>query len=838
MLDALWHDVRHAARTLARKPGVTLAALVSLALGIGVNAAIFSVFEQVVLRRLPVRAPADLVNVTSPGPRRGRTSSDFNLEHAVFSYPLFRDLERIETVFAGMGAFRDFRVNLAHRGESTSGRGILVSGGYFQVLGLNPAVGRLLGVDDDRAPGADEVVVLSHAYWSSRFGADPAVVNDRIVVNGRTLTIVGVAPREFHGTTRGDEPEVFVPLTMAAAMQPGAADLARMEGAPSVFENRRDHWLYVFARLRPGITPEVAQSALNGPFAGIIADVELPAQGGMSDKQREQFLARRIVLEDGDRGHRTGGDQRPLIAVLFTITGLILLIACANVANLLLGRAADRAAEIAVHVSMGATPRRIVRRLVTEAALLSLAGGTAGLLVGAATLQLLSAVLPAEQFDRNVPVVLFTLALSLVTALLFGVAPAAHALRSGLGSALKAQTGRASSSPVVRRFGATLATTQIALATALLVVTGLFIHSLVNIGRVDLGLRTDSLVAFRVYPRLNGYDSARSLGLVEQLEEELKGLPGVSSVSASSVALLSSNNNGSNLTVEGFDAGPDADMRAVYSEVGSDFFRTLGIPLLGGREFLRSDGESSPKVAIVNEAFARKFNLEPTAVGKRMRIGAGRPLDIQIVGLVRDAHYSEVKVAPPPQFFVPYRQRELGGLTFYVRSAGPPEALLAAVRAVVRRVDSTLPVQELRTMEEQVDENVARDRLLTVLASAFGALATVLAAVGLYGVLAYAVAQRSREIGIRMAIGATVARIRGMVVRQTLPMLLIGCGAGLAGAMGLGRFASSLLFGVQSSNPLLLAAAAFVVIAVAAAAAVVPARRAARIDPLIALRAE
>ena len=838
MFDGRKQDFRYAVRSLMRRPVVTLAAILSLALGIGVNSAIFSVFEQTVLRQLPVRSPGELVNVTSPGPRRGRTSSDLGFQHAVFSYPLFRDLERVPAPFTGMGAFRDFRANLAHRDGTTSGEGMLVSGGYFAALGIEAAVGRLLTVTDDRIPGAHDVVVLSHAYWSSQFGANPRVINDRLVVNGHPLTIVGVASPGFAGTTRGESPQVFVPLTMAAAMLPDANTLARDEGVPTVYDNRRDHWLYVFGRLRPGVTRDAAEAALNGPFAAIISNIELPAQGRMTEKTRQQFLARRITLEEGNRGHRTGGDQRPLMIVLFSITGLILLIACANVANLLLARAADRAGEVAVHVSMGATPRQIVSRFITESMLLSLCGGCAGLLIGSATLQLLSVLLPAEKFEANLPVLLFTLTLSLVTGLLFGVAPAVHALRSGLSATLKGQAGQTSSSPVVRRFGNALATVQIALATALLVITGSFLHSLANISRIDLGLRTDDVVAFRVYPRLNGYDAQRSLTLAQQLEDELKGVPGVAGVSASSVSLLSNNNSGSNVTVEDFEGGPDADTNAVFSRIGPDFFRTLGIPMLAGREFLTRDAETSPKVAIVNEAFARKFNLQQNAVGKHMHIGAGRPLDIEIVGLVRDAHYSEVKALPPPQFFVPYRQAEIGGLTFYVRSAVPAEAVLAAIPAVVRRIDSTLPVEDLRTMRDQVRENVEQDRLLTILSSAFGALATLLAAVGLYGVLAYAVAQRSREIGIRIAIGATLGRIRGLVARQLVPMTVIGCGAGAAAALGLGRLARSLLFGVESNNPAILSVAVVVVALVAAAAAAVPARRATRVNPIVALRTE
>jgi predicted permease len=832
------HDLRHAARSLARRPGLTLAALLSLALGIGVNTAIFSVFEQVVLRRLPVVEPDRLVNVTSPGPRRGRTSSDLGLQGAVFSYPLFRDLTAIDAGFTGIAAFREFRASLASREETSSGQGMLVSGSYFPTLGLSATVGRLLTPDDDRTPGAQHVAVLSHAYWSARFGASPTIVGDRLTVNGHPLTIVGVAPPGFSSTSEGDAPQVFVPLAMTSLMTPDSDLLARGEGVGSVFENRRDHWLYVFARLGGGVTPESAQDRMNLAFAGVIADLDLPAQSRMSDQVRAQYLARRVLLEEGSRGHRTGGDRGPLMRVLFGVTALVLLIACANVANLLLARAGDRAAEIAVHVSMGATPGRILTRLLTETTILAVAGGVAGLAVANTTLRLLSSELPAQTFEPNGPVLFFTIGLSLATGVLFGLAPALHAIRAGLSETLKAQSGQASTSRVARRFGRALATVQIALATALLAQTGLFIKSLVAIGRVDLGIRAEDLTAFRVSPGLNGYDAQRSLALFEQVEDQLAALPGVSSVTATSVALLTSNNSGTNVTVEGFEPSPDANTSVVFARVGPDYFRTLGIPLIAGREFTRNDAGPKESVAIVNETFASKFGLGTTAVGRRMRIGAGRPLDIEIVGLARDARYSEVKEPPPPQFVVPFRQTQPRALTFYVRSSGDPRPLLTAIPAAVHRVDKDLPIENLSTMVAQVQDNVSRDRLLTTVSSAFGVLATLLAALGLYGVLAHAVAQRRREIGIRMAIGATGGRIRRMVLSQLVPMATLGCVTGVVVALAFGRVAASLLFGLEGHDASVIGAAVAAVVLVSFAAGIVPAYRASRIDPVVTLRSE
>lgn len=828
--------LKHALRTLLKTPSVTVVGTLSLALGIGATAAIFSLFNQMLLRSLPVQDPRRLVSLTAPEPKPGSTSCNQSGDcDAVFSYPMFRDLERVQTVFTGIAAHRIFGANLAYRGQTLSGEGALVSGNYFSVLGLQPALGRLLGPGNDRVIGESPVVVLSHAYWRTRFEASPAVLNDTLIVNGQAMTIVGVAPVGFDGTTLGSKPQVFVPITMRGLMQPG------FKG----FENRRSYWAYLFARLKPGVSFEQARVAINVPYHGIINDVEAPLQENMSEPTMVRFKAKQILVEDGRRGqsevHRTA--KAPL-TLLLGVTAFVLLIACANVANLLLARAAARTGEMAVRLSIGASRSQLVRQLLTEAFLLAAFGGIVGLLVARWTLDLVASLLPAEaaatmNFVVDLPVMLFAAALTIGTGFLFGLFPALHSTRPDVLSALKGQSGQPSGARSASRFRSALATAQIALSMTLLVAAGLFTKSLFNISRVDLGLKVDNVVAFAISPELNAYKPAQSRALFERLEDELSTAPGVTSVTAGMVPLLSGSNWGNSVSVQGFVAGPDTDTGSRYNEIAPAYFRTLGVPLMSGREFTRADAFGTPKVAIVNEQFAQKFNLGRDALGKRMKIGSGGNLDIEIVGLVQNAKYSEVKRAIPPQFFLPYRQNEgLGFITFYVRTSGDPQQLLSAIPPVVARLDGNLPVQDLRTMPQQIRENVVVDRVVTVLSAAFALLATVLAAIGLYGVLAYAVAQRTREFGVRMALGADPGRIRLMVLRQVCWMILIGATIGLATAIGLGRLAQSMLFELQGHDPTVLGIAAALLTLVAVCAGFIPAHRASKVDPMRALRYE
>ncbi len=829
--------LRKAFRTLFRTPFVSVIAIISLALGIGANAAIFSIFEQFLLRPLPVTEPQRLVNMAAPGPKPGGTScNNAGGCDEVFSYPMFRDLERLQTSFAGIAAHRTFGANLAYRGETFAGEGMFVSGSYFGVLGVVPAVGRLLGADDDRA-GSSPVAVLSHDYWRSRFDADPAAVNETLIVNGQALTVVGVTPPGFTGTTLGNRPQVFVPITMRELLQPGT----------EVFENRRSYWIYAFARLASGVSIEQAQTGINIPYRAILNDVEAPLQEGMSDQTMARFRTRELLLAEGSRGQSSVHEEATApIILLLGVTAFVLVIACSNIANLLLARAASREGEMAVRLSLGAGRGQLVRQLLTESSLLAVLGGLAGLVVARWTLAGIISMLPAEAagtipLGLNSTALLFTGVLALATGLLFGLFPALHSTRPDLVAVLKRQSGQPSGSRSAARFRTSLATVQIGLSMVLLVSAGLFTKSLFNVSRVDLGLDVDHLITFGISPVRNGYTPERRAELFERLEGELSTLPGVTGVTASLVPLLAGSNWGSSVSVEGFDAGPDTDTGSRYNEIGPGYFGTMGMPLLRGREFTPADRLDAPKVAIVNEQFARKFGLATEAVGKWMAASTGDAveLDTRIVGLAPDAKYSEVKGEIPPLFFRPYRQDDdVGAMTFYVRSSVEPDQLLSAIPRVVRQLDPNLPVEELRTMAAQVQENVFLDRVVTILSAAFAVLATLLAAIGLYGVLAYTVAQRTKEIGLRMALGADAGRVRTLVMRQVGGMTVIGGVTGVALALGLGRVARSLLFELQEHDPTVLVGSVVALAFVALVAGAIPARRASRIDPMQALRCE
>ncbi len=827
--------LKFAVRTLFKTPFVTVVAIGSLALGIGANAAIFSIFNQVLLAALPVREPERLVNLSSPGPRSGSVScNQAGPCDQVFSYPMFRDLQREQTVFTDIAAHRMFGASLASRGRSMTGQGVLVSGSYFPLLGVQPALGRLIAPGDDSVPGEAAVAVLSHAYWTSRFAEDPNVLNSPLTVNGHQFTIVGVAPRGFKGTTLPAAPHVFVPITMQPKMEPN-----RMP-----FDSRTSYWAYVFARLKPGVSIESARSQMNTRYRAILHAVDVPLQEGMGPETLARFKAMALVLEDGGRGQsRVNSQAKGPLLILMGVTALVLFIACANIANLLLARAAGRAAEMAVRLSLGASRSQLVGQLLLESCLLAALGGTAGLLVARWTLDAIASIIPTEATGAmslaiETPVVLFAAVLSIGTGVLFGLYPALHSTKPDLVSTLKNQAGQPSGARAAARFRTTLATVQIGLSMALLACSGLFIKSLANISRVDLGLNAANLVTFSVSPELNAYTPERSRRFFERLEDELAALPGAASVTGSRIPALANSNTTNDVSVQGFPAGPDTDTGSSMNLIAPGYFRTMGIPLIAGREFTRADTQNAPQVAIVNEAFAKKFNLGREAVGKRMGVG-GQQLDIEIVGLVRDAKYSQVKDPVPPQYFLPYRQTQrTGTLTLYVRTATDPEDFLPNIPRVVAALDPNLPIRNMRTMTQQVRENVFMDRFISQLAAAFAGLATLLAAVGLYGVLAYTVSQRTREIGLRMALGAAPGRVRSMVLRQVAKMTIIGGGVGLGAAVYVGQLAKSLLFELKGYDASVLASAAAALALVAFAAGFIPALRASRVDPMLALRYE
>lgn len=838
----LLDDLQYALRGLIAKPLFALIAIATLALGIGANTAIFTLFDQMLLRPLPVHAPEQLVNFGSPGPKPGSTScSSAGSCDEIFSYPMFRDLERVQEVFTGIAAHRGIGVNLSHEGRTSSGGGMLVSGSYFPVLGIQPALGRLLGPNDDRVAGEAQSVVLSHAYWQNQLGGDAGVLGQTLIVNGQPLTIVGVAPKGFSGTTLGYQPLVFVPITLRWLDKPGSMPI----GAQDSFERRNAHWLYLFARLKPGVTIEQARTSLLSPFRAILAEVEAPTITGASEQGMARFLAREITMAPGLRGQSTlPQDTSVPLTLLLCVTGLVLLIACVNIANLMLARGAARAGEMAVRSSIGASRGRLMAQLLTESCLLALLGGVASLPMALVTLRFIAALLPANAVDvmqssLSANAIGFAMLVAFATAWIFGLFPALQLARTEPSVVLRGASGRSGGDRGASRFRAALATVQIAFSMALLALAGLFTQSLHNVSRIDLGMRTASVISFEISPERNGYSPERSAILFDRVEETLASLPGVASVGSSMVTLLSGNTWNNNVSVEGFDAGADDNMNVSLNMIGGDLVDTLGIPLRAGRTFTAADGPSAPRVAIVNERFAERFGLGRDVVGKRMAIGQGGALDIEIVGLVADAKYSSVRDDVPAQFWVPRRQSEtLGFMNFYLRTQGDPDPVFAAVRQAMSQIDPNLPLDGLQTMSQQVSDSVASDRLVGLLSATFAALATLLAAMGLYGVLSYTVAQRTRELGLRLALGAPPARLRGMVLRQVGSMGVIGGVIGLVAAILLGRAAGSLLYGLDALDIGVLAASVLVLAGVVTLAGYLPARKAARTDPLVALRYE
>jgi predicted permease len=825
-------------RTLFKSPFITLVAILSLALGIGANSAIFSLFDQMLLRPLPVPNAEELVNLGAPGPKPGMNScSQAGSCDEVFSYPMFRDLERVQTSFTGIAAHRGFGASIAYQGTSLSGDGLQVSGSYFPVLQLTPAIGRLFTPEDDKTIGSHFVVVLSYNYWRNRFELNPNVLNQTLVVNGQAMTIVGVTPRGFEGTTLGDNPDIFVPLSMRGLMSPGF----------NHFENRRAYWAYLFARLKPGVSAEQAAVAINGPFTAILNDVEAPLQRGMSEQTMARFKAKQVTIEPGHRGQSSfDNEARTPLIILLVVTTTVLLIACANIANLLLVRGAGRAAEMAVRLSIGANRRQLITQLLTESIMLAAFGAIAGLLVAKWTLDLIASIVPPDAtqmfaFSLSPTMLLFAGAAAIVTGIAFGLFPALQSTRPDLAATLKNQAGQPGGAKAARRFRTTLATVQIAMSMALLIPAGLFAKSLFNISRVDLGLKTDNMVLFSLAPELNSYNTERTRQLFERIEDEFGSQPGVTSLAVAMVPVLAGDNWGNSLVVEGFEAGPDTNTNASFNGIGPDYFRTMGIPLMAGREFTRADAFGAPKVGIVNQAFAKKFNLGDNPIGKRFGLGGPnnpKP-DIEIVGVVQDAKYSDVKRAAPPQYFLPYRQEErLGFGYFYIRTSTPPEQMVSTIPAVMRKLDADLPVSDVKTMDAQIRENVTQDRIISTLSLAFALLATVLAAIGLYGVLAYTVAQRTREFGLRMALGADGGAVRGLVMRQVAKMAIVGGVIGMIVAVAVGRLAQSILFEMQGHDPMVLTASTFALAIVALGAGFIPALRASRIDPMNALRYE
>jgi predicted permease len=837
IMQTLWQDLRYGTRTLLKNPGFTLIAVMTLALGIGANTAIFSLTDQILIRSLPVERPEELVVLRSPGPKGGYVWSDGD-DAASFSHPAYKDLrDRGANVFSGLLARFAIPLSVAGAGQTERADGELVSGNYFEVLGVRPALGRVFSQEDDRAPGAHQVVVLSHAYWTRRFGADPAILNKTLTVNGNPMTVIGVSREAFRGVQVGQTPDVFIPMMMKAQMIPNSRGL----------DDRNDYWLAVIGRLKPGMSPAQAEEAVRPAYRSVLEE-DLAAKRVRNTEWRQRYLDKKLLLADGSNGRRIlQSEVKQPFLLLTAMAGLALLIACANVANLLLARGAARQREIAVRMALGAGRWRLIRQFLLESLLLSLIGGVVGLAVAAWTIQGLVASIPPSagaaglSADLDPRLLGFTLALSALTGLLFGVAPAARATRLNLEATLREQGSGVSGGLSSVRFRKALVVSQIVLTTVLLVGAGLFARSLNNLSRLDLGLRADHLIAFSVAPELNGYSPQRTIALFDDLRQGIAALPGVRSVSAAELPILSDSTSGSNVTIQGYQAQENEDMEVRHNRIGPDYFATMGIPLISGREFTVADAAGAPKVAIINETMARRFFANRNPIGSRFAWGAGdavRP-DIEIVGVVKDSKHATVREERRPFAYLPYAQTPgLGRITFYARTDQDVASIAMSLRNEVGRRDDNLPIYDLKTFQQQMDESLFRDRFVTFLSICFGMLAAALAAIGLYGVMAYTVTRRIREIGIRIALGASQRRVAWLILREVTLLALAGLLAGAPLALALGRAAESLLFNVEPFDPLVFAAAILLLVCVALLGGYLPARRAARVDPMVALRRE
>jgi predicted permease len=828
-------DLKYALRTLGKNPGFTIVAVITLALGIGANTAIFSLTDQVLLRMLPVGHPKELVILRSPGPSPGRNWND-GPGGTSFSYPAYKDLRDRNQVLSGLLARFSTQVSVAAQGSSELANGELVTGNYFTVLEVEPAMGRVFGAEDETAPGANSVVVLSYGYWKRRFGLDPGILNKQLVVNGHPLTVVGVSRVGFTGVQVGQAPDLFIPITLKAQMTPNWDGLA----------DRDDHWLAMIGRLKSGMSVSKAEAGI-APTYHAMLETESPAKKS-NPKTRQEFLDRKLILDPGSKGrpilqHET---KAPLLA-LMGMVGLVLMIACANLASLLVARGEARQREIALRLALGAGRWRLIRQLVAESLLLAVVGGAAGVVLASWSLNLIVRAIPEDAATSSITpqldyrVLIFAAVISIFTGIVFGLGPALRASRANIQTILKDQGSSVSAGRANVRVRKFLLAGQIALTAVLLAAAGLFAHSLLNLNRQDLGVRPDHVLQFSISPELNGYTPAQSIVLVERIRKNLGSLPGVRAVSASEIAMLANSNSSSNITVQDYKEQENEDMDVDQNWVGPDFLSAMGAPLMSGREISESDTATAPNVAVVNQKFVQRFFAGRNPIGQHFGFGGGNDvhLDVEIVGVVKDSKNIDLRQEIRPYVLVPYsHSSHFGNATFYVRTNQDPVSLATAVRKTVQDYDGKLSVFDLKTLTAQVNDIVFTDRLVTYFSLGLGILASLLAAIGLYGVMAYVVARRTREIGIRMALGATQGNVARMVLQEIAGISVVGLTVGLVAAYATGRIIESQLFGVKAGDPFVFATAAVLLIIVAVLAGWLPARKAASVDPMVALRYE
>ena len=839
-MQTLMQDVRYALRQLRNAPAFAITAILTLALGIGANTAIFSLLDQALLRSLPVREPNRLVFLEGTGKAwEGHASSWGGDPEAYFSYPMYKDLRDQNQALEGLVATSQTEVALIRGGTSQMVNAEIVSGNYFNVLGVKPALGRVFTQSEDNQEDANPVAVLSFEFWKGHLASDPRVVGETVSISGHPFQIVGVSAPEFRSAIWGERPALFVPMSMIGQVA---------AGRPKRLNDHKDKWLNIIGRLKSGESRAQAQTAMQPLWHALRAE-ELQALGTRSKRFTDDFLTNsRMLVMPGARGFSYDREQyeKPLFAVM-AMALLVLLIAAVNVASLLLVRSASRVREFSLRYALGADAKRIVQQLLLEGLLIGIAGGAAGMLLAGVAIRALLRHLTGEDGSADFTgamdtrLLLFNFAVALIVSVIFSLAPTLQLRRPNLSSVLgqRAATG-AGGALSLRRVVVCL---QIGLSVVLLVGAGLFVRTMQKLRAVDVGFNTTHLVGFGINPKLAGYAPEAVAGVYQQIADRLSALPGVQSVAATDDPELAGNDHGGNVTVQGYTPAPDEDMDVEKSVVSENYFAVLQIPLLTGRYFQGGDAADHALVAIVNEAFVKHFcKGVQGCLGRQMADGGGdnAKLNIQIVGIVHNSKHSGIRDDDAsPRLFLPIKQqKDVRSLFFDLRTVGDPSQAISMVRGAMQQFDSRLAIYKLGTMDAQIDSDLSNDSLVMSLAISFAILAVLLAGVGIYGVLAYSTTQRTREIGIRIALGSSRLGVASIILADVLLLAGISIAVALPAAYGLSHLLQSQLFGVSPADPLALIFAVLLVALVALVAALIPAQRAATVDPMQALRTE
>ncbi|HYK91449.1 MAG TPA: ABC transporter permease [Acidobacteriota bacterium] len=854
----LLQDLRYAIRILRKSPVFTAVVILSLALGIGANTAIFTLIDSVMLRTLPVKAPEQLV-----------------LFGRMFPYPRYEQFRDRNQVFSGIFAVCALdQVSVGNPGavqvsgvheERASGR--LVSGSYFSVLGVNALLGRTLAEEDDRMPGGHQVAVISHGFWKRRFGLDPSVIGRTVILGagrllwgaamnapdtapgekarpeGTSFTIVGVMPPEFFGETVGDAPDFWIPMMMQAQLMPGRNWLSR----PNV------GWVRIVGRMMPGTTSVQAEAQINVLFKQLVTQ-EI---GSTITEEQQRFIREmKLALLPGGRGflreehgknsYASIREFNDPLLILMAMVAVVLLISCANVANLLLARSMGRQRETAVRLSLGVGRLRLMRQHLTESVLLALFGGAAGLLFATWGSRLLVTLVSeplssplALSFHIDLRVLTFTAAISLLTGILFGLAPAYRAMRMNPGQVLK-DSRNVIGGRQLYALRKLLVVAQVGLSLLLLMGAALLVRSIQNLREAEIGYARERVLMVRIDPITSGYRGMEIPSLAEDLRQRFAAIPGVRAVTYSENGLFNGPESAGPIAVEGYTPQSEGDVVARFDHVGPGYFSSVGIPLLLGRDINERDSANSPRIAVMNEAMAHFYFQDANPVGRRIFWLPGNRQSLEIVGVAKNVQDHSVRWNPTRRFYVPFSQpiESLTTLIFEVRTAAAPDSLILPLRKEIQAVDSSIPILNIQTLEQLMDRSFLMERIIARLAGIFGILALLLASLGLYGVMSYAIVRRTNEIGIRMALGARSGSVVLMILRESMTLVLAGIALGIPAGLAATRLISKWLFGLKAHDPWTIASAVALLLVISGIAGYLPARRAARVDPMIALRHE